>query len=103
MWLWLELLSVNVVAFACNCRNQGVVRRLIEEALQILGRLRQNTALLIDANNKIPVTAALAVEPFDLRFFDYRRDLAVRGRISHVVDGVGILICDENLHVLLGV
>ncbi|XP_008796154.1 uncharacterized protein LOC120110922 [Phoenix dactylifera] len=101
LWLWLELLGINVVAFVCGCRNRDVVGRLIDEALQILGQLRQNAPLLTDDGVKIPLTAALAVEPFNLRFFHYHRDRAVRG-IAHVLDGVGKLIFDDNLHALLG-
>ncbi|XP_073101462.1 uncharacterized protein [Elaeis guineensis] len=101
LWLWLELLGINVVAFVCNCRNRDVVHRLIDEALQILDQLRQNAPLLTEDNGKIPLTAALAVEPFNLRFFHYHRDRAVTG-IAHILDGVGKLIFDENLHALLG-
>ncbi|EHA8589150.1 hypothetical protein COCNU_scaffold008284G000030 [Cocos nucifera] len=101
LWLWLELLGINVVAFVCGCRNRDVVHRLIDEALQILGQLCQNAPLLTEDNVKIPLTAALAVEPFNLRFFHYHRDRAVRG-IAHILDGVGKLIFDDNLLALLG-
>lgn len=101
LWLWLELLGINVVAFVRNCRNRDVVQRLIDEALQILDQLRQNAPLLSDNNDNIPLTASLAVEQFNLRFFHYHRDRAVRG-IAHVLDGVGKLIFDDNLHALLG-
>ena len=102
LWMWLELIGIDVIPFIVDCKNSSVVQRFMAEAEAILGCLRQGSPPPDDSNNPnpIPLTASLTTESVTLRFFHCQRDVAMRG-ITSMIDGVGKLIFDDYLYALL--
>ncbi|CAL9782109.1 unnamed protein product [Musa acuminata subsp. burmannicoides] len=102
LFMWLELIGVDVIVYIRSNPDHYILLRLAAEAESILDCVRRDTPPSdgADSSLAIPLTASLVNEPLNLRFFNCHRDVAVRG-ITQILDGVGTLIFDDYLHALL--
>ncbi|KAG0454001.1 hypothetical protein HPP92_025305 [Vanilla planifolia] len=101
LWMWLELIGIDVIANVRDNRDPTVVASFAAEAELILDYIRQDAPAVNDAAvATIPLTAGLVDEPLTLRFFHAHRDVTVRG-ITNILDGVGVVIFDDRLNALM--
>ncbi|KAJ0985139.1 hypothetical protein J5N97_003495 [Dioscorea zingiberensis] len=101
LWMWLELIDVNVVHFLKDVTIPNVLLNFIKEAEAILDIIRQDSPPSDDdALVAIPFTADFVSEPFNLRFFYFNREVVVRG-LTKMLDGVGTLIFNDHLSHML--
>lgn len=100
LFLWLDLIGIDVFTYVLECNNRHTVRRFIVEAESILACLRRDAPPPSTTKTEIPLIAALVSVPLDLRFFYSNRDIAVSG-IDRMLDRVGTFIFDDYLYALL--
>ncbi|KAG1362150.1 hypothetical protein COCNU_10G003690 [Cocos nucifera] len=101
LFLWLELIGIDVITYVIECKNRRTVLRFVVEAESILACLRPDAAVPpSNTKSAIPLIAALISEPLGLHFFHFNREIAVRGLV-HILDRVGTFIFDDNLYALL--
>ncbi|KAG8076404.1 hypothetical protein GUJ93_ZPchr0006g43698 [Zizania palustris] len=94
--LWLDQCNVSAIHHLPGL-SPTAVNMVAAEANSVLECLRQ-PAPVVPA---IPLISALCQDgDVDPRFFAFHQDLVVRG-VADILDGVGVLIFDEHLKVML--
>lgn len=94
LWLWMESIGYPQLVHHIYTYNDNALKRVFAEGEACLKALHPD----MDPadNNDIPITAGLAKEPINLRFFRYNRDAVIQG-IANVLNNVCNVIFDENV------
>ncbi|WOL15959.1 hypothetical protein Cni_G24741 [Canna indica] len=102
LFMWLELIGINVVNHIVAHPDPYILLRLAAEAQTILDCICRESPPRTGAESglAIPLTASLVAEPLDLRFFHCNRDVAVRG-VAETLEGVGAVIFHDGLNAAL--
>lgn len=98
LFMWLEQLGIDMIGQIAQITNPTIIFTLIAEADAVLHCLRQDDGL----NNytEIPLITSLSKNSLDIRFFNFHRDVIVRG-LAYILDGVGRVVFDDHMYELL--
>lgn len=106
LWMWLELMGINVIHYIKDISDPSLLLNFIKEAETILNIIRQASPVLPFGNDELlvslPFMAGFATEPINIRFFYCHSDVVVRG-LTYLLDGVGTLIFNDHLFHMLNV
>lgn len=94
LWLWMESIGYPELVRHIYTYNDNALKRVVAEGEACVEALHPDMDPA--ENNDIPITASLAEEPINLRFFRYNRDAVIQG-IAHVSNTVCDRIFDENV------
>ncbi|KAJ3681845.1 hypothetical protein LUZ60_014418 [Juncus effusus] len=98
LFMWLDQIGFEVVRQILPINNPSAIFALITDAEAILHCLRQEEGIVSHVD--IPFVSALSQDIIGIRFFDFHKDVIVRG-LAQIIDGVGRIIFDENLYEIL--
>ncbi|RZS22999.1 hypothetical protein BHM03_00055838 [Ensete ventricosum] len=98
-FMLMELIGVDVIGYIRSTPDHNVVLLLAAEADVILNCIRQELPPRSEVGLAVPRIASLVSQPVDLEFF-YRNRGTVIKQLVKILDGVGLVIFDEHLHVL---
>jgi hypothetical protein len=98
LFMWLEQIGIEMIGRITKITNPTLIFKLIAEADAILHCLRQDDGL----NNytEIPMITSMAENSLDIRFFNFHKDVIVRG-LTCIIDGVGRIVFDDHMYGLL--
>ncbi|XP_073002612.1 uncharacterized protein [Typha latifolia] len=99
LFMWLDLIGIDVVNYVGGLRNHSTIVMIVAEAEKILNCIRHDGIPASELRIEIPILSSLVSENIDLCFFDFHKDVVVRG-LAQVLDGVGALIFDDKLQKL---
>ncbi|KAJ0970671.1 hypothetical protein J5N97_018630 [Dioscorea zingiberensis] len=96
LWMWLELMGIDVIRYLQNITASTQLLNFVNEAEAILNVIRQQSPPPSD-NEALPFTSHFATEPINLRFFYFHSDVVMRG-LTYLLDGVGTIIFNDQLN-----
>ncbi|XXG46636.1 hypothetical protein AAC387_Pa02g1433 [Persea americana] len=95
LWLWMESIGYPQLIRQISTYTDDALRRVVAEGEACLRALHSEMEYPVDSND-IPITAHLAKEPINLRFFRYNKDVVIQG-IMNVSNKVCRIIFDDNI------
>lgn len=98
-FMLMELTGLDVIGYIRRTPDHNVVLMLAAEADVILNCIRQELPPRSVVGLAVPRITSLVSQPVDLEFF-YRNRGTVIKQLVKILDGVGLVIFDEHLHVL---
>ncbi|KAG0452950.1 hypothetical protein HPP92_025614 [Vanilla planifolia] len=96
LWLWFESIGHHDFIRHVSSSNDRIVEAFLAEADSCLGRLLGTRTHAEDEQEELPLTNTLVAEPIGLRFFDYHRDVALKG-VTYFVKNVAEIIFDDGI------
>ncbi|KAJ4754551.1 hypothetical protein LUZ62_043701 [Rhynchospora pubera] len=98
LFMWLEQLGIDMIFQIMQIINPTVIFTLIAEADAVLHCLRQDDGQ--SSYTEIPTINSLAKNSLDINFFNFHKDVIVRG-LAQILDGIGRIVFDDHLYELL--
>ncbi|KAJ3696095.1 hypothetical protein LUZ60_001472 [Juncus effusus] len=99
LFMWIEQIGVDVITQIITVNNPSVIFTLMAEVEAVMHCLRQEDDAL-NSYVEIPLISSLTQNAIDIRFFNFHKDVILRG-LANIIDGVGKVIFDDNLYELL--
>lgn len=101
LFMWLEQLGIDMIGRISRITNPTMIFTLIAEVDAVLHCLRrQDDGLINNSYTEIPMISLMAGNSLDIRFFNFNKDVIVRG-LAYILDGVGRVVFDNHMYELL--
>ncbi|KAJ1698377.1 hypothetical protein LUZ63_006889 [Rhynchospora breviuscula] len=98
LFMWLDQLGIDMISQIVQIINPTRIFKLINEVDSVLHCLRQEDG---SSNyTEIPLMTSLARNSLDIRFFNFHKDVIVKG-LAYILDGVGRIVFDDHMYELL--
>lgn len=93
--MWLEQVGIDMISQIVQIINPTRIFTLITEVDAVLCCLRQEDGF--STYTEIPVMTSLARNSLDIRFFNFHKDVIVRG-LAYILDGIGRIVFDDHMY-----
>lgn len=93
--MWLEQVGIDMISQIVQIINPTRIFTLITEVDAVLCCLRQEDGF--SNYTEIPMMTSLARNSLDIRFFNFHKDVIVRG-LAYILDGVGRIVFDDHMY-----
>lgn len=93
--MWLEQVGIDMISQIVHIINPTRIFALITEVDAVLHCLRQEDGF--SNFTEIPMMTSLARNSLDIRFFNFHKDVIVRG-LAYILDGVGRIVFDDHMY-----
>jgi hypothetical protein len=98
LFMWLEQAGMDMISQVVQIRNPTRIFTLITEVDVVLHCLRQEDGY--SNYTEIPMITSLTRNSLDIRFFNFHKDIIVRG-LAYILDGIGRIVFDDHMYELL--
>ncbi|XP_078171439.1 uncharacterized protein LOC144565519 [Carex rostrata] len=93
--MWLEQVGIDMISQIVQIINPTRIFTLITEVDAVLCCLRQEDGF--SNYTEIPMMTSLARNSLDIRFFNFHKDVIVRG-LAYILDGIGRIVFDDHMY-----
>lgn len=95
LWIYLQFIGIELVSYISDLRDDSLFSLFVAEAESILQCIRTGSPRREGPVPAIPLTAAMAFEKINVRFFVFNRDVIARG-MDYVMGSIGLVIFSRS-------